>query len=253
MEFIDTHAHLNLIPKNGREEVIARARQASVTTIVVIGIDLRSSLSAVDIASKHDGVFATVGIHPHEAISVNAGMLSQLSELAALPKVVAIGETGLDYYRDLSPRDAQKEVFRRQIELAIKTGLPIIVHDREAHEETLEILESEGAVSVLMHCFSGDVSLAKTCAKRGYMIAAGGRVTYDSEVNLREAFREVPIENILLETDCPYLVPYPLRGKNEPAYIYLVNEALAKVRSTTAEEIARETSKNALRFLSLDR
>lgn len=254
MRLVDTHAHLNLVPQGERQAIITRALAAGVDTIIIVGIDLYTSTVAVELAAEHDGIFAVVGIHPHGAKDTTDEVFAKLEQLACQDKVVAIGETGLDFYRDLSPRDMQKEVFCRHIELAARMNKPLIVHDRQAHGEVLDILAQQGAKDVLMHCFSGDVHMAMTCVERGYMVSAAGPVTFHNAGMLRDALKEVPLSQLVIETDSPYLAPHPYRGKkNEPAFITLINDALAKVKSVTAEEMARTTFGNAMRFLSLDR
>lgn len=254
MVLYDTHAHLNLIPEQALGPILDRAERAGVNLINVIGIDIRSCRRAIELADKYSGVYAAVGIHPHDAKDFDHLVGAELEDLARHPKVVAIGEMGLDYFRDLSPRTVQQDTFRYQLELALKLGKPIIVHDRDAHDDVMKILSEFDAGQVLMHCFSGDEGLARLCIERDYHIAAAGPVTFANADQLRSALSVVPIDRLLLETDCPYLTPHPYRGKkNEPARLPLINQALAKVKNVSAEEMAMATTANALRFFSVDR
>jgi len=258
---IDTHTHLN-DPKfaNDLDDVIKRANSAGVTKMIVCGYDLKSSYTAVDIAERYDCAFAAVGIHPHEAQSVNAQTIKELSALARMEKVVAIGETGLDFYYNLSPWPQQTKAFEQHIELAIELGMPLIVHTRQSGQAALEILKQYAhPISGVFHCFSSNEELAQEVIDRGFYIGIAGTITFPTkatapvnvlrEPELRQVVSAIPADRILIETDCPYLAPVPHRGKrNEPAYLPYVADAVAQALHTTAEDIDIITSQNAERL-----
>jgi TatD DNase family protein len=253
--FFDTHAHLDLSPLSEAEEkVVSRARDAGVTRIVTIGIDPDSSANAVGIAHRHAGVYASVGLHPHDASDLTEGLLSRLEDLARCDKVVAIGETGLDFFRDRSPRDAQRAAFREQIRLARRCNLPVIVHDRDAHDEVLSILSEERASETggIIHCFSGDLAMARKALAMNFMISIPGAITYRGSEVQAEAVRRLPLERLLIETDSPFLPPVPHRGKtNEPAYVPLVAAKVAEIKGLSVEDVARVTTLSALRLFRI--
>jgi TatD DNase family protein len=255
MTFFDTHAHLDLPPLSEEEdEVMARARDAGVTRIVTVGIDPSSSAKAIEIAHRHSGVYAAVGLHPHDAASLSDSLISRLDSLSRCDQAVAIGETGLDFYRDRSPRDAQRAAFREQIRLARKRGLPLIVHDRDAHDDILAILSEENAAEVggIIHCFSGDYEMARRAVSMNFLISIPGAITYPKPGTQVEAVRKLPLERLLIETDCPYLAPVPHRGKdNEPAYVPLVAAKIAEIKGLSVEDVARITTLNAMRLFRI--
>ncbi|PLX82587.1 MAG: radical SAM protein [Desulfuromonas sp.] len=247
---VDTHAHLDSNQfRDDREEVIARAIEGGISHILTIGCDLESSRASVEIARSHPRVYAAVGIHPHDAAQADPAGLQEIASLVAEnDKVVAVGEIGLDFYRDRSPRPLQREAFRRQIRLAREAGKPIIVHDRDSHGEVLQILQEENAAEVggVLHCFSGDIALARACIGMGFYISFAGPLTYPRNEALREVARAIPADHMLVETDCPYLAPQPLRGKrNEPAHVRHTARTLAEVKGLTVADIARITNLNA--------
>jgi TatD DNase family protein len=247
---VDTHAHLDSAPfANDRAEVIARSLENGVSHILTVGTDLESSRCAVAIAQSHPSIFASVGIHPHDALTADENTLAQLRALiASEEKIVALGEIGLDFYRDRSPRDVQRNAFRRQIRIAKEVGLPLIIHDRDAHEETVQILKEEKAEQVggVLHCFSGDLAMARSCIELGFYISFPGTITYPKNDEARAVVRGIPMESILLETDCPYLAPQDFRGKrNEPAYVRYTAQKVAEIKGLTVEDVARITSLNA--------
>lgn len=253
-EIIDTHAHLDDSRFDGdREEVIERALSAGVKAIVCVGSDLASSRRAVALAEERSCLCAAVGVHPHEAAGVVPRVWDGLRLLAGSKKVVAWGEIGLDFHYNFSPPDAQRDVFRKQLELAAECGLPVIVHDREAHEDVLAILKEFSPLKgVVFHCFSGDRGMAEECLARGYYLGIGGTLTYPKNDVLREIVREAPLDRLLLETDCPYLAPQPWRGKrNEPAYLAAVVEKIAEIKGIAPEAVARVTAANARSFFGL--
>lgn len=248
----DTHVHLNLDPYDGdRDDVIARARDAGVELIVNVGFDLATSRESIALAESHEFIYASVGMHPHDAAALTDDVLTELRSLASHPKVVAIGETGLDHYRDLSPRDAQDAAFRSQIRLARELGLPLIVHSRDALADTLRIVDDEGAPEAggVMHCFPGDAEYAREVIARGFHVGIGGPVTYSNRGRLVAVAESVPLNRLLLETDAPWLPPAPHRGKrNEPSYVALVARAIADIRGLAVADLARATTGNALRL-----
>lgn len=255
MLLIDTHAHLDSSRFNkDRAEVIKNARDTGVSYIVNIGADLKSSRYSVKLAREYPFIFATVGIHPHDAISLDANVLAELEKLAGEEKVVAIGEIGLDYYYDHSPRDIQRAAFIDQLVLAKKLNLPIVVHSREAEEDTISILKEyyrQGGTGIL-HCFSGSLKMAREALELGFYLAFGGIVTFKNAGGLLEVLEELPLDRILLETDCPYLSPVPYRGKrNEPAYLPYVAEKIGEIKGVSLEEVAEITTANAIRVYNL--
>ncbi len=253
---IDTHAHLDLLKPRNREALfIDRARKAGVGTIVTIGIDADSSSAAVALARQWPGVYATVGFHPHGAGRAVYSGLDRLKVLAASPKVVALGEMGLDYFRDRSPRKVQREVFRTQLGVAREVGLPVVIHDRDAHEDVYSILKdrAQDLKGIVMHCFSGDWAFAKRCLDLGCYLSIPGVVTYKKAGVLQNVVKRAPMERLLMETDCPFLTPTPFRGsQNEPAYVKHVAEKVAEIRDTSLEEVARQTTANARAVFGLE-
>lgn len=251
----DTHAHLNLRAYRGdREDAIARAVASGVKLLVNVGFDLRTSRESIELAERNDFIYASVGLHPHEAATFDDGVLSELRRLAAHPKVVAIGEMGLDFYRNLSPAAAQREAFRGQIGLARELGLPIIIHNRDALDDVLRIVDDEraGDIGGVMHCFPGDVAYSEEVVRRGFLVGIGGPVTYSSRGRLAQVASAVGIDSMLLETDAPWLAPAPHRGKrNEPAYVALVARSVARLRGTEEADLARATTANAMRLFSI--
>lgn len=247
--FIDTHAHLDDEKfQDDLIEVLARAKEARVQYIVNVGYDLLSSQKSVELAKTYPHIYAVVGLHPHDAKEAEEDTYKQLLELAKEEKVVALGEMGLDYYWDNSPRDVQQQVFRRQINLAKELKLPIVVHDRDAHGDIIQILREEKAEEVggVLHCFSGSWEMAETCLKMGFYISFAGPLTFNNARKLTEIAQKVPLDRILTETDSPYLTPHPFRGKrNEPARVVLVAEKLAALRNEELEKIGEITVENA--------
>jgi len=248
MVLVDTHAHLQMTQfDSDRDEAVRRAQEASVRFIINVGWEVNSSREAVELAGRYPGVFAAVGVHPHEAKIVDEAGWRELEELVASPGVVALGECGLDYHYEHSPKEVQREVFRRQLELAARMRLPVIVHQREAEDEALEILEEaalrQGGV---VHCFSGTREYLEAVLGLGLYVSFGGPVTYPRAENLRELVRLVPDSRLLLETDAPYLAPQNFRGRrNEPAYLRLVAEFVAGLRGISLADVCRITSLNA--------
>jgi TatD DNase family protein len=254
MRFFDSHAHLD----GGEyaqdlEETLARAKAAGITDIVCIGASegLDSNARALAVAAGHDGIYATVGVHPHDAKIVDAECLSKVRELAANPKVVAIGETGLDYHYDLSPREKQREVFREFLRMARALRLPVVIHTREAEDDTIAILREEHAEEMggVIHCFTGTQKLADAALELGFYISFSGVITFRNADPLRAIARGLPRDRVLVETDCPYLTPVPHRGRrNEPAYILETVRTLSTVWGISGDEIKKITGENAARF-----
>ena len=236
----DAHCHLDLV-LGPVDDVLARAAAAGITRVVTVGTDLPSCYTAVTTAADHDEVYAAVAIHPNEtAKSGNpAEVLEELAELAALPQVRAVGETGLDYYWDDAPHDMQQDWFRAHIALAKQTGKPLMIHDRDAHEDILRILAEEGPPeTVIFHCFSGDAELAKRCAAAGYLLSFAGVLTFSNAAQLREAAAITPPGQLLAETDAPFLTPVPNRGKsNSPAQVANTIRALAAIKELDVAEL----------------
>jgi len=255
MELFDSHAHLNDRKfAEDLDEVVQRAEANQVSYILNVGFDIKTSKKAVELAQKYPNQYASVGIHPHYASMYNLEAERILETLAANKKVVAIGEAGLDYYRNLSPKEVQKEAFKKQIALAKKLNKPLVIHDRDAHEDTMEILKQERAsdVGVVLHCFSGSAQMALECVKQGWYISLAGPVTYSNAAKLVQVAEVVPIEKLLIETDCPYLTPQAVRGqRNEPMYVKYVAEKIAEIRKKPVEEIAYHTTENAKRFFRI--
>ncbi len=251
--WIDTHCHLNH-PDFAQDatQVWQRAQQAGVHHAIVVGYDLVSSESALRIAQQLTGCWASVGIHPHDAVQCDDHALEQIASLASHPSVVAIGEIGLDYYRNLSPEDAQHRALEAQIQLALRWQVPVIIHCRDAYDDLLDILKRYPLRGVL-HCFSGELHHARRALDMGWYLGIGGVVTFKNAHTLREVVRIAPLERLLLETDAPYLAPMPHRGKrNEPGYIPLVAQTVASVRDVPLEEVAVVTTRNAFSLFSLE-
>jgi TatD DNase family protein len=254
---IDSHAHIQGKEYAGEAEaVIARARDAGVETIIAVGGagDMSSNTEAIALAQSFANVYATVGMHPHDAKDVGADELKTLRELAARPKVVAVGETGLDYFYNHSPRDVQQRVFAQFIHMARETELPIIVHERDAATQAAELLRSEGAGKLrgVIHCFTGDYDAARAYLDLGFYLSFTGIITFKNAEPLREVVRKVPLERMFVETDSPYLTPVPHRGKrNEPAFVRFVAETIAKVKGVELAEVARVTSANVKKLFRI--
>jgi TatD DNase family protein len=252
----DTHVHLNAEQFNeDLEEVISRAKEAGVGKMVVVGFDRPTIERAMELVEHYDFLYASVGWHPVDAIDMTNEDLAWIEELSSHPKVVALGEMGLDYHWDKSPKDVQKEVFRKQIHLAKKVKLPIIIHNREATQDIVDILREEGAEEVggIMHCFSGSPEIAQECVDMNFYISLGGPVTFKNAKKPKDVAQEIPLERLLIETDCPYLAPHPNRGKrNEPAYVKLVAEQIAELKGISVEEVEKITTENANKLFNIN-
>jgi len=255
MKLIDSHAHLDLSEfKKDMPDVICRAKEGGIENIITIGIGIQECRSAIKIAEEYPDVYAAIGIHPHNAKLLDLKTLDFLEDNAKNNKVVALGEMGLDFFRNHSSREDQIRAFRAQLDLAKGVNLPVIIHDRDAHEETLSILEEEktGLAGGVIHCFSGDLEMAFKCIDMGFYISIPGTVTFKNAKKQQEVVRELPIEKLLIETDCPFLAPVPYRGKrNEPLYVTHVAEAIARIKNLSVEEVARITVLNTKELFSL--
>ncbi|HXJ81629.1 MAG TPA: TatD family hydrolase [Candidatus Methylomirabilis sp.] len=256
IQLFDTHAHLHFPEFDADlEAVLDRARAAGVTGMVTIGTDRESNPAAVALAARWPDVYATVGIHPHDAAEATDADFDAMESLArSSPKVVALGEMGLDFFRNLSPPDVQARVFRRQLGLARRLGKPVVVHCRDAHPEALAILAEErvGETGGVMHCFSADVDVAKRCLDLGLLISLAGPVTYKNARSLPDVARFVPEDRLVVETDCPFLPPHPHRGqRNEPAHVAITATRVAELRGMDVHALGEATTRNAARLFKL--
>lgn len=254
---IDTHAHLMFDEfKNDIDEVIARAKNGGVEKIINVGCDVKTSVSAHEMSLKHENLYATLGLHPYDAIYASEELMIEWEKLISMnKKIVAIGECGLDYFKAKVPKEDQKKGFKMQLKLAQKVGLPVIIHNREANEDCLNILRefdgSDGSsrINAVFHCYGSDVNFARELWKMGYMTSFTGIITYPNALSLREVVRECPINMFMVETDCPYLAPQKFRGqRNEPSYVTEVVEKIAEVKGLTIPEIERISTENVLKF-----
>ena len=259
---IDSHAHIDLPAFDAdREQVLVRARQQGVRAVINVGLDLESSRVSLETARSHEDVFSTVGFHPHEAAKVSDDALKALAELAQDDKVVAVGETGLDFYRNLAFRSHQLEAFKKQLDLAAELKLPVIIHCRQAHREVFKVLSQWVKATLssvgrlrrgVIHCFSGDIEEALGYIEIGFYISLAGSVTYPLAAELVQVAREVPLDKLLLETDAPFLPPQAYRGKrNEPSYVALTAEKVAQVRGISRGEVAEAAAKNTINLFGL--
>jgi TatD DNase family protein len=258
---IDTHAHVHDDAfDSDRQDVLRRAWSAGLVNIVTVGTDLQETKRAIELAQQDPRIFASAGIHPHDADSVTDNVMAELSVLAQQPRVVAIGEIGLDFFRMLSPREAQESAFRSHLALAGEARLPVIIHSRDAHAETYAVLAEwaagrppvDGPLGVL-HCFSGDLALAERYVELGFMVSIAGPVTYPKNTDLQRVAAELPLEHLVVETDCPYLSPRSRRGKrNEPANVVETAKYIADLRGLPASTVADATTRNARRLFRID-
>ena len=242
---VDSHCHLFLLER-APQEVLSEAHDAGVGTVVCPGIDPETSRRSVELAESFRGVFATAGMHPHEASAFDHRAGAEIEELLANPRVVGVGECGLDFFRMRSPRPDQERTFRTHVALARETGLPLVVHVRDAWEEILRLLDEGSAERVVLHCFTGGVETARECAARGWYLSFAGNITYPKNENIRAAAAAVPMDRVLVETDSPFLSPQRLRGRdNTPANVVDVIQAIAELRGTNVENVRAATARNA--------
>ncbi len=244
---IDTHSHINMIEEISLDEVINNAIESGVDKIIVPSAYPKDIDDVMTLIDKYDNIYGMLGVHPTEVKDWTDGLIDKIKEYSKHPKIVAIGEIGLDYYWDKSFNDLQKEVFIKQVKLANELNLPISVHDREAHKDTFDILKKYNKGSkIVMHCFSGSIEFARECIKEGWYLALGGVVTFKNAIKMKEVATDIPLGKLLLETDAPYLTPVPYRGKeNQPAYTKFVVEEIAKLRGISVDEVDKITTKNA--------
>ena len=249
MKIFETHAHLDF-PQfdKDREQLIKKCFNSGIEYILNIGVDEKTCNSSIKLAEKYDRIYAAVGFHPHDATDFKAEFIRKKAQHS---KVIAIGEIGLDYYRNLSPKDVQKKVFEQQIQIAMELDMPIIVHDRDAHEDCYDILNRNNARNVVFHCFSGDDIFAQKVIEKGWNISFTGTVTYKNS-NMENTIRLVPVDKFFIETDSPYLSPHPQRGKrNSPLNLQYIIEKVSEIRGTTPKKIAEQSYENAYNFFIL--
>ncbi len=248
---IDTHAHIDMAENS--DEIIQNATANGVKKIIIPSVEEKFFEKIIQIAENHENIYCQLGIFPSEAKTWTNKIEQKIKELAQNPKVVAIGEIGLDYYWDKSFVEEQKEIFKKQILIANELNLPIVVHDREAHKDCIDIIKEYNQTStVIFHCFSGSVEMMRECVKNDWFIALGGVVTFKNAKKMKDVAKEIPIDYLLLETDSPYLTPVPYRGKeNQPSYIKYVAEEIAKLRNENVEDIIIKTSQNAERVFKI--
>lgn len=254
MGFVDSHLHLDDEAfSEDRDEIIKNLEKEDIDAVFNIACNLESSIKSADLANKYERVYATVGVHPHDASSYNDEVEHELLSLLKKEKVCAIGEIGLDYHYDFSPKDKQREVFIRQLELAKKTNMPAVIHSREAFKDTYDILkEHADGLKVLIHCFTSSPEVMREYLKLGYYIAIGGAVSFKNAKNVVKAAAEIDMGKLLIETDSPYMTPEPYRGRrNEPKYVKLVAQKIAEIRNISTEEVALATKRNALEFFGV--
>lgn len=252
---IDTHSHLEMSDfDEDRNDVIERALDNGVHAMIAVGISLQDSEDALALAQHHDAVYATVGVHPHDAQTIDDTTYDGLRRLAQHKKVVAYGEIGLDFYRNRSPRDMQIARFEEQLHLAAELSLPVVIHSRDAHSETYDILKKhKGRLRGVLHCFSGDYQMATRYIDLGYYISIPGTITFPNAGELVEVVHKVPMDSLLIETDAPFLTPVPKRGKrNEPAYVAYVAQKISEIRGITVEEVGIATTENAVKLFGID-
>lgn len=251
--YFDTHAHLDDEAFDAdRDELISSFAEVGVTRVLNAGSDMPSSYKTAELCRKYDFIFGAVGIHPEAADRMEDGDIEKLEALATEKNIVAIGETGLDYYWDNVPKEIQQKAFRDHCALALKLGLPLVVHDREAHKDTFDILGEFPLPKVVYHCFSGSVEYARELVKRGYYFSFGGAITFKNARHAPDVIKAVPRERIMLETDCPYMAPVPYRGKrNHPGYIPQIASKISELWSVSPEEVGRITTENALSFFGI--
>lgn len=255
MMLIDSHAHLEM-PEfdRDRDEVIQRAKSQGIGYIITIGIQIPEAEKAIALAMVYDFIYAAIGIHPHNAHEIDEHTYDKLKNLAIHPKVIAFGEIGLDFFRKRSPREVQIKRFRELIQMGKKLRLPLIIHDRDAHKETLTILEEEKGFDWggVIHCFSGDYEMAKKCLDKGFYISIPGTITFKNATTLQDLVKKLPLDSLLVETDAPFLAPLPFRGKrNEPSFVKYTAEKIGILKKKGFDEVARQTTENIQRLFKI--
>ena len=252
---IDVHAHYDDKKFDGdRDDVIKSVRQSGVDRIINSGSNIRSSRASVDLAKKYDFIYATVGVHPHDAGRTPDNTIDILADLLNNKKVVAVGEIGLDFFRDFSDRDSQRHWFKQQMDFVADVQYPVVIHDRDAHKECLDMAKKyKGMVKGIFHCFAGSVEMAREIMRLGYMMSFGGVATFTNAKTCHEVLKEIPLDYILLETDCPYLTPHPYRGeRNDSSYLPLIAEKIAEIKNIEPEEVILRTGENAKRCFNIN-
>jgi TatD DNase family protein len=250
---IDTHCHLDFPEFDAdRGEILKRAAEAGVKYVINVGSSLQGSINSVKLAKDYPNIFAVVGCHPHDSRDFSEKDIETVKSLASFEKVVAIGEIGLDYYRNLSPQEDQKRIFVSFLRLARELNLPVVIHSREAREDTLRIMREENVKKAIIHCFGGDGIFLKECIEQGYLISFTCNVTYKKAQGVRDAVKAAPLKMICLETDAPYLSPEGYRGKrNDPSFVSMLAQEMSRIKGLSIEEIARTTTQNAREFFGL--
>lgn len=249
---IDTHSHINML-QNPEAEIEA-ALAAGVKKIIIPGVEPETFHKITEFIDKYDNVYGCIGVHPSEAQKFTNDTAKQIALLACHPKIVGIGEIGLDYYWDKTFVNTQKKVFKTQIEIAASMNLPVVIHDREAHLDTFSILKETNYSKVLMHCFSGSIEFARQCINSGWYLGIGGVATFKNAKKLKDVVKEIPIEHLVLETDAPYLTPHPFRGEeNAPKYLNLIAKEIANLKDLTLDFVQKQTTKNAKTIFNFDK
>lgn len=251
--YFDSHAHYDDERfDEDREELIESLKSKGVDYIVNAAADMKSCFTSLELAHQYDFIFSSVGVHPHDVKDLTEKDIETMEKLAEDPKVVAVGEIGLDYYYDNSPRDDQRQWFKRQLEMAKKLDLPVIIHSREASEETYDIIMASGVKEGVIHCFSGSLELAKEYVKRGFYIGVGGSLTFKNAKKTVRVVEGIDLDHILIETDCPYLTPIPHRGeRNDSSYLQFVVAKIAEIKGVSVEEVAKISSENAKKLFRI--
>ena len=251
---IDSHAHLEMKEfDNDRDKIIARAKSAGVDFIVTVGTNLPLSRKAVTLAGQYENIYAAIGVHPHDVGKIGNKTYDDLKELANSKKIVAFGEIGLDFFRNIAPQAQQVEKFGEQLQLAKELNLPVIIHDRDAHDQSLQMVKASGIHRGVFHCFSGDYEMAKQCLDWGFYLSVPGVVTFDKAKTIQNVVKQIPLSSLLLETDCPYLAPNPYRGKrNEPAYVVQTAKKVAEIKGISLEEVAAVTAQNTCNLFHIE-
>lgn len=251
----DTHAHINYFkdPLYSPDLAVKEALTAGVDKILLPGVEPSKFDEVIEYIEKYDCIYGALGVHPSEADKFNNDVAKKISELSRHPKIVALGEIGLDYYHGKDNIEQQKHAFEIQLEIATALGLPVLIHDRDAHRDTLEILSKYNVKKAIMHCFSGSVEFAKECTKKGFLLGIGGVVTFKNARNIKEVVKEIPLTSIVLETDAPYLAPHPFRGsENSPKYLPFIAKEIANIKDIALSEVEKITTKNALEFFNIE-
>ena len=250
---IDTHSHINFEDyKENFDNFLENLKNNEIENVIIPGVEPSTFDEIISLCEKHNMLYGAIGIHPSEAKTYSGEIEQQIYKLCTHKKVIAIGEIGLDYYWEQETKELQKEVFRKQLKIAQELKIPVLIHDREAHEDTFEILQEFNLKDVIFHCFSGNTDFAQKCINSGYYIAIGGVVTFKNAKDLKETAKIVPLEQLLLETDAPYLAPVPFRGKlNSPEYLKYIAQEIAQLRNIEVEEVKKQTTINAKRIFNI--